>query len=177
MKKNLSVVILVYFLIHISGCIPGYFVGSKIVKYGSTIEVLEKGAKSTIEYKGYDILYNELMSKANVQMWDEKKINQEITSIPRGGYVVVTFNASTIGAANTKYWEYVIKNLKGEEIVRKKGADVIPEFTATEYGTNWWNIEIVYINDKVTEPFNVYVIDKLMNRRDTFKVYPNEIIR
>ena len=61
MKKYLFIVLLAYVLIHIQSCVPGYFVGSKVTKYGSTIEVIEKGAKSTIEYKGYDILYKDLI--------------------------------------------------------------------------------------------------------------------
>ena len=43
-------------------------VGSKITKDGSTVEVFENGATTSISYKSYQALYEELEEKKIVQL-------------------------------------------------------------------------------------------------------------
>ena len=176
--KKLILLFSFYSLINLYSCSPGLiYVGAKESKHGSTVEVIEKAATSRVEYKSYKVLYNELQSKATLQMWDKNRIETETNQLPSGGYIIVNITGITIDAANTEWWEYVIQTIDGQEIKREKGKRNTPQFTTSQYGTTWWNIDLVSLDDKVEEPFQVYVIDKLQNRRDAFKVYPNRIIK
>ena len=107
-------------------------------------------------------------------MWSEEKMKLETSRLPSGGYIIVHVSGPTIGSANTKYWEYVLHTMDGKEIYRQQGDDDIPEHTTSQYGTVWWNTDVVYLNDGIAGPFKVYILDKLSNKRSGFIVYPNQ---
>lgn len=170
--KKVWGVILFWCVGMLMGCSSLMFVGAKHSKYDSTVEVIEYHAMAKVEYKSYRYLLSELAHKAHVQMWSSDTMKQRAADISAGGYVFVKVNGSTLASANTKYWEYIVMSMDGEVITRQQGRDQIPNHTTSEYGTNWWNYDVILINKKITGPFKVYVLDKLMNRRSGFIVYP-----
>lgn len=172
--KRIVMVILLIFAVTLSSCATMMIVGSKISKYGSTVELIESGASTSIEYKSYNQLLIELDKKAKNEMWSADKLKIEEGRIPSGGYIIVHISGSTIGSANTKYWKYVVQTMEGEEILRKSGDDDIPEFTSSQYGTTWWNIDIVAFSKPMNKPFKVYIIDSLSEKRSGFIVYPDQ---
>ncbi len=165
MKKILTLQI-IGVLIFLSSC--------TVYKYGSKVTVDNKSASAKVEYKSYNYLINETKKKSTTEMWDEKRLQNELEQVPKGGYVIIHITASTIGAANTEYWSYVIKDMDGQEITRKHGDNDIPEYTTSQYGTTWWNIDLVPIMTKINGPFKVFVVDELMSRRSEYTVYPDQ---
>lgn len=143
---------------------------------GSTIHIIEKQARCELTYKSRDFLIKELKGKAVVQLWSEGNLYDKISQLPQGGYLQIKVKGSTIGSANTKYWEYVVHSIEGEELMRKCGRDSIPNYTIWRYLTVWWNIDILPINWEPKGKFKVYIIDTLLNKRSEFIVYPNQII-
>ncbi len=161
-------------LILLSACATTMlFVGQKYSKYGSSVEVIENGARTRVEYESYDYMVNDLQEKAKVKMWTQDKIDNEITRLPKGGYILVHVSGITIDAANTKWWEYIVQTMDGKEILRKRGDNDIPEYSTSQYGTTWWNIDGFSLPVDVGDTFKVYVIDNLSNKRSGFIVYPN----
>jgi hypothetical protein len=156
-----------------SACVTMNTVGSKQITFGSTVEVLENQATARVEYKGYSVLLQELEKKSKVQMWDETKIEKEKTLLPQGGYVIVRISGYTIDSANTKWWEYIIQNREGKEILRQKGKSDVPKYNVSSSGTTWWNIDIIYLKEKPKNDFTIYLIDKLTNKRSAYKIYTN----
>lgn len=151
-----------------------FFSSCTVYKYGSKVTMDSKSTSAKVEYKSYNYLINETKKKSTTEMWEEMRLQKELDRLPQGGYVFIHINASTIGAANTKYWSYIIKDINGKEITRKHGVDDIHEFTSTQYGTIWWNIDLVPITTKINGPFKVHVIDELTSKNIEFTVYSDQ---
>ena len=155
---------------------PKLSIGQRFLSHGSTIEVIETKAKARIEYKSYKNLVNDIKKEAKLRMWSQNKINYEIQSLPKGGLILIHVSSNTIDSANTKWWEYIVLSLNGKEILRKRGSNNIPNFTTSRTSaTIWWNIDVVPLTNDNSQPFKVFVIDILSNKRSGLVVYPNMV--
>jgi len=87
-------------------------------------------------------------------------------NIAQGGLLIVNIERSTIGAANNKYFEFVV--FADEiEVYRDSGRDDIAE-VPLHYNGNWWNIKSIGLKNPFRYNLKVYVIDKLLGGRDEF---------
>ena len=168
-----SIILLILTLVFVN-CSSFMFEGLKYSKNNSTIEVVENKANIKIEYQSYEYLLRDIYKKSNIEMWTKDRVDREIKLSPHGGYVIIIISRSTIGAANTKYYNYIVQSMDGTEILREKGKDNTPHYTVSQYGTVWWNTEFICINKKVTGPFRVYVIDTISSKRSQFIIYPDK---
>jgi len=148
------------------------FVGQKYTVNGTMVEVLENGSKSRVEYNSYGYLLSKLEQERGMQMWSEERYLTAKSCLPVGGEIFVHITGPSIGSADTKYWEYVVQTMDGVEVMRKVGEERIPRYTASQYGVTWWNLDIISIKEKISGPFKVYVLDRLMNKRSGFIIYP-----
>lgn len=164
------------FLFLLCGCAATKLsVGEKYSKYGSTVEIVENGAKAKVDYLSYNFLVSDFKKNAALRMWSQEKLDNEIASLPEGGHVLVHITGETIGSANTKWWEYVVTALSNKEIERHEGKNDIPSHTTSRYKTVWWNTGAFSIQKKISSPFFIYVIDNLLDKRSKFKIYPNSV--
>ncbi|HEY9165707.1 MAG TPA: hypothetical protein VIS48_06045 [Candidatus Kryptonia bacterium] len=147
-------------------------VGAKYKSGGATVEVVENGASCRLEYKSQDVLLDETNQRADIEMWDPEKTEEERSAIPLGGCIIVHVSDSTIDGANTKYWEYVLQTTRGKRILVQRGKDEIPEHTVMGSVTIWWNIDTVYLSDKLSSSIKVFVIDNLRQKRSAFIISP-----
>jgi competence protein ComGC len=155
---------------------PKLSIGQRLLSHGSTIEVIETKAKARIEYKSYKNLVNDIKKEAKLRMWSQNKINSKIQYLPRGGYILIHVFSNIIDSANTKWWEYIVLSLNGKEILRKRGSNQIPNFTTSRTSaTTWWNTDVVPLTNHNSQPFKVFVIDILSNKRSGIIVYPNMV--
>ena len=154
-----------------------FSIGQRSSSHGSTIEVIENRAKARIEYKSYNKLVNDIKKKAKLRMWSQNKLNSEIKLLPKGGLILIHVSGNTIDRANTKWWEYIVLSLNGKEILRNRGSNSIPNFTTSRRtsATEWWNIDDLPLTNDNSQPFKVFVIDILGNKRSGFIVYPNMV--
>jgi len=151
-----------------------YSCSSLSVKNGSAVKTIEKKARATISYKSYNFLQKSSKKQAELEMWSKDKFKKFKKSIPKGGMIVVNIEGITVDTANLEWWSYVVKDLKGNEIKRQKGEKDTPEYTVSDRGTIWWNIDIIRMEKEISSPFQVFVIDKLLKKRSSFVVYPNQ---
>ena len=156
---------------------PKLSIGQRFLSHGSTIEVIETKAKARIEYKSYKNLVNDIKKEAKLRMWSQNKLNSEIKLLPKGGLILIHVSGNTIDRANTKWWEYIVLSLNGKEILRNRGSNSIPNFTTSRRtsATEWWNIDDLPLTNDNSQPFKVFVIDILGNKRSGFIVYPNMV--
>ena len=160
-------------LLNLTGKFP---IGERYSSNGSTIEVIETKARARIEYSSYKKLVNDTKKNAKLRLWTQNKINSEFQLLPKGGLIKIEVFSNTIDSANTKWWEYIVLSLNGKEILRKRGSNNIPNFTTSRTSaTKWWNIDVVPLTNDNSQPFKVFVIDILSNKRSGFVVYPNMV--
>jgi len=158
-------------------CIPGYVIGSKVIKDGSTVEVAENSASAKVEYRSPRVLEASLREKAQNELWSTDRLKYELGSIPKGGYILIHISGPTIESANPKWWEYVIHNMQGEEILRQHGENDIPEHSTSQYGTTWWNIDGIPLSELMPSQFKIYVVDRLRQTRSAFIIYPDQEVQ
>jgi len=135
--------------------------------FGDGYKIEQKKNKETygnirIKYEDYEHTKEQKLKELNNEFASEEKINKEIGELPKGGYIKVNIERSTIGAANTEMFEYVIFE-NGKEIYRKKGTSDIAE-TPINPGEMWWNIDIIELSKEIETSITLYVIDKLGGR-------------
>ncbi|MFA5313745.1 MAG: hypothetical protein WC375_10610 [Methanomassiliicoccales archaeon] len=156
----------------LSGCSALQIVGTKYDSDGFPIEIVENDSRSCIKYIGYNSLLKEMEKDAQNEMWLAEKLEQNKKHIPAGGKIIVTVKAQTIEVANTKYWEYVVQTIDGQEIQREEGTDDIPDYTVGSFDTTWWNIDTISLIAKLSSPIKIFVIDKLSQKRSSWIIHP-----
>jgi hypothetical protein len=139
---------------------------------GYKIEQISKNNSAygnlNVSYKSYDELVTIAEKKIANKMGTKEELAKEVAKIPPGGFFVVTINRSTIGAANPKWFTFVVKS-DGKEIFRKTGANGVAN---TPVGVNmpWWSVEIVPIPNASFNNVTLYVADRLSSGRDEYKL-------
>ncbi|PHR49845.1 MAG: hypothetical protein COA32_01540 [Fluviicola sp.] len=131
------------------------------------------GGATKIQYKSLFQLLSEIEKKAKKEMWtyEEKKSKIDAyKSFYKGGEIRLDIERTTLGAANTKYFSIIIKDLDENELYRKDLDSNIPE--TPKSNDYWWNISIEGIDKRIRAPFYVYVVDKLEDAPFKFEVTP-----
>ena len=124
----------------------------------------ERSNGISLKYETYYELYKEEELRA------KNELNEpDYSLIPEGGYLAIYIERSTIGAANTEWFLAIVTDSEGNEIIRQRGKDDIPN-VPSGLSDNWWNHLIVYIPTQIKEDFNVRVVDRLGNEASDFKV-------
>lgn len=123
---------------------------------------------SAIEYKSHAMLVKEYRAELENRLASAAEIASAPARLPRGGRVIVHIKRSTIGAANTQYFQYVVAK-NGEEIDRIQGDYNVPNVPTTAGGW-WWNLDVVDIDTDFDDELTFYVIDELAGARDQFVI-------
>mgnify|MGYP003148531993 CR=1 FL=1 len=124
-----------------------------------------------IEYQDHDFLVEEIKKKMANRMAPLEDTQNAIFNAPIGGRIFVHYEQLTIGAANTKWLEYVIKR-DGQEVYRKMGNNRIANVPTDSSAAVrfWWNTDGFDITTYLGDEFEVYVISHLAGKKDHFKV-------
>jgi len=118
-----------------------------------------------IKYFDYDFQYNKELAKLNDRMASNGEIEKLKSSISKGGYIVIEVYRLTIGAANTKWFEFIIKDGK-KEIYRKKGRTAIANVPLDN--KYWWGSDVIFLPVEIRDKITLYVVDGVMGGRDEF---------
>lgn len=113
-----------------------------------------------IEYEDYTMVADKTLTQLNNQLENESTRNTVMSSIPHGGQITIRIYRRIIDSANTNNFIYVIVQ-DGKEIYRKNGSHNVPNYDISDYGTTWWNIDIVYVPKPIEDSITLYVIDRL----------------
>jgi hypothetical protein len=123
---------------------------------------------TTIFYCDYDCTLEEEMKALKNRMTPDYEIEKAISEIPSGGFITIKIFRASIGAANTKYFEYVLVK-DGIEILRRSGSDNIAE-TPIYPSFMWRNLSIISVSQKLENRITLYVIDNLGSTRDVYEI-------
>ena len=131
------------------------------------------GGVTKIEYTSLSQILSETEKKAEKEMWTKEDKQSKIEAyktLYKGGQIRLDIERTTIGAANTKYFSIIIKDLSENELYRIDLDSEIPETpNSNDY---WWNISIKGIEMRIRAPFYVYVVDRLEDAPFKFEVTP-----
>lgn len=125
-------------------------------------------------FSGVNIEYqHENYLRQEQERLNDLRMTNESINLARAGLILITSNQLTIGAANTKWLEYVLFDQDGNEIKRKRGTDKIANVPigTSPYAT-WWNIDSFTVPYNVQAPFKFVVINHITNRKVTFTISP-----
>lgn len=141
--------------------------GPNIVnQYGYTVETITEGelkhgtGYTTLLYEDYNILLADKKKELANKLASEKEIQKELRTIPKGGMATIKVARTTIGAANTGMFEYVIFE-NGKEIYRRQGTNRVANTPDSGDGVHWWNIDLITFPKPITNQMTVYVVDNL----------------
>lgn len=122
----------------------------------------------------------EVKYSTNAELFEEliEKNKREILPPPKPGslnYEVLTVHIerSTIGAANTKWFTYLIRQ-DGKEIQRQKGTTGVRGVPSTPVaaGKPWTNTDVVITKKIFKKPFQFFVIDDISKERSEYLITP-----
>ncbi|MCC7431129.1 hypothetical protein IT568_09825 [bacterium] len=170
---KLILIFLILFFISCSWGVPK--IGNKSITNGSTIEVVEQGAVCHLKYTSHQVLMEEISKEGQIQLQTIEQIKKTQDAVGKGGRILVQTTGFTIPAANPENWLYVVKDLNGNEIMRKNGEYNLPDRLNSQ-SSLWAGVDVFFIKTSINKPFIVYIISKITNERVAFKIYPNEIV-
>ena len=127
---------------------------------------------SLIDCISYMELLEELKREAVVQMMTAEEFERKKNAIPLHGQMWVETIAFTLAAANPKYWSVIVEQ-NGKRVLKQDGVDSVPSFTVWSTSTIWKDYILVSLPKMQPRPFEVYVIDRLSNKRREYIVRPN----
>jgi hypothetical protein len=122
----------------------------------------------SIEYKPYELLVSETKRFAQNQLLDNRQTELKLASLPKGGKIISTIRRSTIDAANTKYFTFILMD-SDREILREEGYDRWPQIPSS--GSDLWrNIHVTNLSDPFGEDLTIFIVDNVMRTRNEFKI-------
>jgi len=126
------------------------------------------GLKSTlIKYISHEENLREINQKSIEEMWKPKKKQRylDLRNHFSGGSIKLQIKRNTIGAANTKYFTFIIKDKNDlKEIFRKKLDSSVPMVPSCAK-CPWINFAFLPLK-KIEFPFYVYLVDELGYRNN-----------
>ena len=169
--KKLLLLASVFFIMLLNSCsatIPG-LPGSKNYTITHTQKKSEKynlPGNVRITYKDYVFVINEEKAILDSRMASAKEVNSVLRTIPKGGYAYIAIKRGSIGLANTKYFEFILKENR-KEILRERGSNDIAD-VPIRGGGMWRNSHIVIFPKPITDKMTLYVVDLATGTRDEF---------
>jgi len=122
----------------------------------------------SIEYRPYELLVSQARKSAANQMISESELDSQFQRIPKGGQILVSISRSTISAANTKYFTFILTE-GDREVARETGFDMIPNLPAL--GSDlWYGFHLININEPFDNEISLFVVDNLSTTRNEFLI-------
>lgn len=124
-------------------------------------------SEAWIEYHSHEVLYADKVAEFENRMIEGAEKDSALAKIPAGGYILCHIYRVTIGSANTKWFEYVVK-MGGREVVRRMGDPQVPSVPGLNSDL-WSNLDIIELPEPIDSTATFYLIDGL-GGRDTFTI-------
>ena len=146
------------------------FVKSMNVGHGYIIQENTKATWGFLEYQSREFMLEQLKRQSELEMWSSTTYSNNLRNIPQSGMVVVHISESSLEAANTAHYTIVVQDQSGE-IARRDGERSVDSIPNPPIGSgNWSNVMICYIDTTVTFPLKIFVIHKLLGRRQEYTI-------
>jgi hypothetical protein len=117
-----------------------------------------------VDYFDYQFLVEEEKEKAGL-IFEEPNL----TRIPEFGYIIAHFKTPSIGSANPKYWQVIIKDKSGKIVKKVRGRDDVANYNTTNGVTVWKNMILVTLPE-IEPPFEVYIVSDISKKRWGYRV-------
>jgi hypothetical protein len=122
----------------------------------------------TLSHFSSEQLKNDLRSRLLNLNTPEDRITAALSQVPLGGTVKAYIERSTIGAANTEYFTFIVFDASGREVLRHVGSDDIANVPSGS-SDMWWNIELFNLPGNMQRPLIIRAVDTLMNKSYEFR--------
>lgn len=136
--------------------------------------------KVKIDYETNESLSENTEKSIRNEMLSPKEAERLRANVPKGGRIIVHIFRGTVESASPRWFTYVLMK-NGKEIARHVGEARVDNVARVPSrngydGHYWTNLDIVNINEKVTtdDKIELFVIDKLTDERDEFKLAKKE---
>jgi hypothetical protein len=138
-------------LLAITGCASTQSDKSYTVSFTPSVEKYAH----PVRFEGYDYLVAEEDKVAERELREP-----DYSLIPAVGYIIFRTGGGTLETAKPSRWLFIITDDTGKEFYRSYGTDIgTPNYTVTQYGTNWYDIEIIRIEDETIQfPIKLHVV-------------------
>ena len=84
---------------------------------------------------------------------------KRVQELARGGTILITLGRTKNEQANTRNFEYSLKNPSSVEALKVRGKDLIPNVPGRD--GLWWNEETLYIVDSIDTELVLEIYDRL----------------
>lgn len=108
--------------------------------------------------------------EAQLNMWTDQDKQTKKATLPAGGVLRLGIMRQTLGAADTKFFTVVVRNEKGEEVLRKELESSVPSYLPVAGVSFYRNLALLPIQEPLKTGYTVYVIDAVLQRRHEYLV-------
>jgi hypothetical protein len=117
---------------------------------------------TNILYTSHDQIKAAFEKRAQQEMWtqEKKKEKMELLTEVKGGMITLYLGRRSIERANTKNFTVIVKDAKGDEILREELNPKVAD-RPDRAGSYWTNNSGIGFTKEVKMPLTVYVVDKL----------------
>ena len=132
----------------------------------------KKYRNASFRYEDFFHLEKEVKHAVASQMLTKDDEEKKISLLPKGGRLIVTVYARSIGAANSKYFTVIIHDSSGREIARVKGSDSTAN-VPSRHDRRWWNLMLINLDEDIADGIKIRVANTLSNGFYDFEITPN----
>ncbi len=112
----------------------------------------------SLRYEDNHSLVLKERTKAEAELVSDEILKSRVAALPQGGTLIADIDRSTIESANSKWFLVIVSDLKGKELVRRRGSDDIAN---EPINGGWWNSVLVDIPMYFVDGINVRVVETL----------------
>jgi hypothetical protein len=94
-----------------------------------------------------------------------------VASVPKGGSLIINFNARKSGVVGTESWTYVVTDESGQELYRRRG---LPSIAGSAGKDGLYNYDELLIPVKLPETFRVKIISR-DNAQNIYQIKTNKV--
>lgn len=139
----------------------------KYEAHSGIIETVKLNEDIRIDYKSNEYLQMEHSKEDSLR---RAKTTSELISFYKGGIVIVNVSDITIDAASPQYWEIIVEDMNGREIVRKQGSRGTPYYTTKDGYVKWNSAIVVGLREPIIKKFKVFVYHRIGKTQSEFIV-------
>ena len=168
MKKLLLVIALAFITVGCSNLGKTFttnsFTSTTVIEVADVLSM-----NSFVEYRPYEEL-----AKVEKKRAETAFSTPDFSRIPSNGVLTVKVSTGDIDSASSSFWRVVIKDTDGNIILNKLAKPSVADYSIVNGYTSWHNLFSFVVPDKLTSPFEAFVIYEPSNYRWGFRVTENK---
>ena len=119
-------------------------------------------SKTKVKYTSLYQELDEIKELARKEMWTKEKLAEMLSKYKTsaaGGIMHLEIERITIDAANTKYFNVIVKDSNDTEVYREELESSVPNVPSSSH--EWINFTSVVLPKRIQTPFYFYLVDQI----------------